>query len=622
MKNKIKKYTNLSVLTAVAISGIQSQVFATSVLSSAMSNFTSPGAFKEVDSHGKTISTDYYTGGVSYSFGNTLPPPVFAVSPPTINAGCNGINIKGMFVSLLGLDQLGSMLQNAGASLAWGVAIGLIYSLPGVASAFKMINQWAKDLQKLLGNACQSGIMIGQYLAKQGINKLKSNKKLMNWVPNWAKCSQEGSNCVATALGLGKYFSKSGVFDFGGTSELPQSKKSEVIVALLKSTFNDDLSVGSAYLTSLVKKNPTILKLIASNLTSGNVNKAFGFSFFALTLQPGGASSVTDSDNNTVNLISIDSIANLMPSETAKTRAKLGLWSYVLLYNFVGDLITRNTNYKIKTAFDLTKGTLSSASGNDKKKALQEKQSIGNLPGMKSMLAGAGSKTPASVAGVQLAEFIEYGKINGNYPATLATPAFVVVSSKESQSTKRSFRIIARDPSEWSHSTSISDYQGVEKSSNCAVREKINDGNAIGCSGTTSFPVLIANINYFVRIIKNSPVNVREKLTQALIKYNDYKMAVGLLNNMLEVLQDANSTPTFLVNNGTGSMSTSNAPTSVNGGSTEQLAYMQKANATINEAKKHLKKLSGGITEYTKIYSMFKAQELENRSRGMKNTLN
>jgi len=186
---QVKKYTNISVATAVALSGIPIQAFSgDTILDSAMSNFTKPGSFTHTDSHGNVITTDYYTGGVSYSFGTEYPPPIFSVSPPTIEAGCNGINIKGMFVSLLGLDQLGAMLQNAGASLAWGVAVGLIYSLPGVAAAFKMINQWAKDLQKLLGNACQSGIAIGHYLSeKAGIDKEGMEKKLMNQIPDWAK---------------------------------------------------------------------------------------------------------------------------------------------------------------------------------------------------------------------------------------------------------------------------------------------------------------------------------------------------------------------------------------------------------------------------------------------------
>jgi len=63
---------------------------------------------------------------------------------------------------MLNLDTLQSMLEQAGASFAWGIMIGLIYSLPGVADAFAKLNQWARFGQNLFSNACNVGISIGK----------------------------------------------------------------------------------------------------------------------------------------------------------------------------------------------------------------------------------------------------------------------------------------------------------------------------------------------------------------------------------------------------------------------------------------------------------------------------
>jgi len=311
-----------------------------------------------------------------------------------------------------------------------------------------------------------------------------------------------------------------------------------------------------------------------------------------------------------------------MPSETAKTKAKLGMWAYVLLYNFVGDIITKDTNSKIHMALDMAKGTMDNASSPEKEKALKAKENIDTIS-TGPMLAGTGSNRNPVEAGRNLAKFIIYGTNIGTKLSTFESPGFVVVSTKEEKATDRSFKIIARDPGEWSHPMTISDYQGVEKESNCAVRQKVYGENAIGCSDSTSFPVLIEDIDYFVKVIKNSPTAKQEQLIQALVKFNEYKMAIGLINNMFEVLKDANTVPPFMKKQSTGTLSDSNTKVSPTKGYgvKEQHAFMDKAGKTLFEAEKTIEKLTGGFTEYGRIISIFKNQEMENRSRGMKNTI-
>lgn len=147
------------------------------VLDHALMNVTPSGTIVEKDGAGNVKNRTFYTTSVYFRFGagGAYPSPIINVSPPRISAGCNGLSLKGMFASIIGLDQLEEQLKNAGASLAWGIVVGLIYSLPGIGAAFRMIDTWAKKIQQLLANACQSGQMIAQNMFGDGLkdNSLK-----------------------------------------------------------------------------------------------------------------------------------------------------------------------------------------------------------------------------------------------------------------------------------------------------------------------------------------------------------------------------------------------------------------------------------------------------------------
>lgn len=116
-----------------------------------MSNSTTAGTWQ---SPGGT--TYMYGGAYTFKFKNTQRyRPLVQGEMPSIKASCAGMSLKGGFLSLLGLSDLGDDLKNAGSQVAWGIMLGLIYSLPGVADVFKTIQQWAKYIQMLLQNACQ-----------------------------------------------------------------------------------------------------------------------------------------------------------------------------------------------------------------------------------------------------------------------------------------------------------------------------------------------------------------------------------------------------------------------------------------------------------------------------------
>jgi len=95
---------------------------------------------------------------------------------PTYNVGCNGISLEGGFLALLGLDDIESQLKDAGAAFAWGILIGLAYSLPAVSDVFAKIQKWARTMQALLQNACS----IGSNLTKGATGAEKFNFELQD----------------------------------------------------------------------------------------------------------------------------------------------------------------------------------------------------------------------------------------------------------------------------------------------------------------------------------------------------------------------------------------------------------------------------------------------------------
>lgn len=107
--------------------------------------------------------TRYFYGG-SYRFafkGKGHIQPLFQGSPPSLKVGCNGFSISGGFLALLGIPEIKTMLSSAGATLAWGLMMGLEYSMPALAAVFSKLRQWAREIQSLLSSMCNIGKALG-----------------------------------------------------------------------------------------------------------------------------------------------------------------------------------------------------------------------------------------------------------------------------------------------------------------------------------------------------------------------------------------------------------------------------------------------------------------------------
>ncbi|ACO04983.1 hypothetical protein PERMA_A0032 (plasmid) [Persephonella marina EX-H1] len=114
----------------------------------------------------KSPTTNTYTLG-SYSFrlrNDLLNRPVLSLRPPQATFSCSGADFDAGMLSMLNLNTFGDMLSQAGTSVAWGIMIGLVYSLPGIGDAFQKLNEWARMFQQLISNSCMIGTQIGKNL--------------------------------------------------------------------------------------------------------------------------------------------------------------------------------------------------------------------------------------------------------------------------------------------------------------------------------------------------------------------------------------------------------------------------------------------------------------------------
>lgn len=150
-------------------------IIASSILSmnlNAASLWDSNSVFNNVTS--SSIATDPISGG-TYMSGGAIEvrfkttgsfPPIMSFGAPGLKASCSGITFDAGYAVFMNLERLGQQLSQAGASLAYGVLIGLVYTMPGVEQAFTKLNEWSQWLQSFLADSCNIGTRAGKELGK------------------------------------------------------------------------------------------------------------------------------------------------------------------------------------------------------------------------------------------------------------------------------------------------------------------------------------------------------------------------------------------------------------------------------------------------------------------------
>lgn len=103
-------------------------------------------------------------------------PPAFNFGAPGLKANCSGITFDAGYAIFMNLERLGQQLSQAGASLAYGVLIGLVYTMPGVEQAFSKLNEWSQWLQSFLADSCNIGTQIGKKLGNSAWRDIEGAK--------------------------------------------------------------------------------------------------------------------------------------------------------------------------------------------------------------------------------------------------------------------------------------------------------------------------------------------------------------------------------------------------------------------------------------------------------------
>ena len=108
------------------------------------------------------------TGGAyeyRYNFSGNMK-PLFAAQMPSVKIGCGGIGVDAGFLAFLGLDDIELQFTDASAAFAFGFMSALEYTMPEIAAIIHKLQQWARMLQELLGDACQSGKALGKMFSE------------------------------------------------------------------------------------------------------------------------------------------------------------------------------------------------------------------------------------------------------------------------------------------------------------------------------------------------------------------------------------------------------------------------------------------------------------------------
>jgi len=173
----IRKITNLSLVLSLLMTSVP-----LSANNSATEMFKDLGATNLQNNVSGFQEYRGANGEMVYGFGGSLVvkrpasvyPQWYHFQAPEIAASCSGVSFKGMFGSIINFDELERQFSEAGESLAWGILVGIIYSLPGVAEIFAKLDAWAKKIQQMLANSCRSGIAIGKVMGSEGFNQAGS----------------------------------------------------------------------------------------------------------------------------------------------------------------------------------------------------------------------------------------------------------------------------------------------------------------------------------------------------------------------------------------------------------------------------------------------------------------
>ncbi|MGB0989266.1 MAG: conjugal transfer protein TraH [Halarcobacter sp.] len=210
-----------------------------------------------------TTGTKYFSSGSAEirfkKSGNQV--PLFAVGAPSLKMDCGGMSLNGMFGSLINLEQLGNQLKDAGASLAWGVMIGLAYSLPSLKQVFDEINKWSNFLNSILQRACSFGKMIGTPIGQ----------RIRGDIENALSPSDSGKVNVDNALNTDNSIADNWFKSLNEGKLTPQDVKNGADTLIRDILLESQKGILSSYMTSLYATNKELGEPFSMDFKGTNI---------------------------------------------------------------------------------------------------------------------------------------------------------------------------------------------------------------------------------------------------------------------------------------------------------------------------------------------------------------
>ncbi len=432
--------------------------------------------------------------------------------PPSIKASCSGISFKGLFGSIINLDEIATQFEEAGASFAWGILVGIIYSLPGIGAIFTKLDAWAKKIQSMLANSCKAGIGFGKMIGG-GVTEAADGlfaKYTPQMISDKAEMLQDKAKLVSTALDCNDM-----VWANIGSSVNCEDEKPFVESKIAGSYLSSPSFLVSTLLTyySETKEWPSAVAkgefgtIAWDNVTFHSQNLPREISFVALINSVVGDMVVSQSEVKPL----ID-IVEQMSDESKSSKQK-------------EELIRKaeQAMRSIRASVSVSSGTLSM---NEVVKYLITGNSMGMTPLSDSNAsAAAGSVLSKKIANaIRLPTIAYYAQKDANGKlGNLSALAYSDYYSNSDDNKKISSKI----------TDYILDYKGVAILAS-EVKKCYLDDNNDSCVLAKNSLVDDDSIRYFAKVYRNSLGADRKGLGESYEAYVQYQMAYAIYYKIVE----------------------------------------------------------------------------------------
>ena len=273
------------VIVMVLFSLFSQQIMATG-LDSVLDGNSVSTSFGTWDSP-RTGSRYFYGGSYAFAFKQSGKyQPFFQGEPPGAKIGCNGFSLSGGFLALLGIDEIKNMLKSSGATLAWGLMMGLEYSMPALKRVFDTLRKWAREIQAIMQNSCNLGKTLMQnHPSLKGIRETISDSYVGS-VDSWIEDNLEGNmGAVDGFIDTGYKYATNGCAGLADealktcknkTAGIIRGETKKVVESSQNSLTNQ--AAGSHVKSATVPTNTLSISRLSTFLDSGKIQNQVIFS--------------------------------------------------------------------------------------------------------------------------------------------------------------------------------------------------------------------------------------------------------------------------------------------------------------------------------------------------------